>query len=63
MKRIYIDWCIIPTDQYDGICKLMENYISTGTTQTPARGKGQRKSKKSSRLIDTDDEEPLESVS
>lgn len=41
----------------------MENYISTGTTQTPARGKGQRKSKKSGRLIDTDDEEPLELVS
>jgi hypothetical protein len=57
--------CIISsnqTDDYDCLCELMKNYLSTGTTHTPSRGRGQWNSKKNDRFVDRDDEEPLEAV-
>ncbi len=43
---------------------MMTTYLEHGTTQTPARGRGQRKSKKNERYCETsddndNDEEPV----
>ena len=49
--------CIFqPTDDYDCLCDLMKNYLITGTTKTPSRGRGQRNGKKNDRCGDRDDE-------
>jgi hypothetical protein len=42
----------------------MTTYLNTGTTQTPSRGRGQRKGKRNERYLDTEDEEEkVEAVS
>ena len=52
------------TDEYTAIRALMTNYLNTGTTQTPSRGRGQRTIKRSERYAELlDDEETLEPVS
>ena len=53
--------CLQPTDDYDSLCELMNNYLITGTTQIPSRGRGQQNSKRNDRFVDRDDE-PLEPV-
>ncbi|XP_028417534.1 uncharacterized protein LOC114541940 isoform X2 [Dendronephthya gigantea] len=47
-------------DDYNCLCEVMKNYLSTGTTQTPSRGRGQRNGKRSDRLDYGDDKQPLE---
>ena len=45
-----------PTDDYNCLCDLMQNYLKTGMTQTPSRGKGQRNGKKNDCFVNRDDE-------
>ena len=54
-----LSWCAFYlTDDFHEIHGSMNNYVTTGNTKTPTRGRGQSQTKRNSRYLEDNVENP-----